>query len=83
MPRVSNTFEDYIALISRVFGPYWKLRTEFFYIDLWPKRDLEKNEDPQFTVRTEKSEANKMFIIWLLPVWETENKCRTHDLTDI
>ena len=30
-----------------------------------------------------KNEANKMFIIWLLPVWETRNKCRTHDLTVI
>ena len=30
-----------------------------------------------------KSEANKMFIIWLLPVWGTGNKCRTHDLTVI
>ena len=28
-----------------------------------------------------KNEANKMFIIWLLPVWGTGNKCRTHDLT--
>ena len=24
-----------------------------------------------------------MFIIWLLPVWGTRNKCRTHDLTVI
>ena len=24
-----------------------------------------------------KNEANKMFIMWLLPVWETGNKCRT------
>ena len=24
-----------------------------------------------------------MFIIWLLPVWGTGNKCRTHDLTVI
>ena len=31
----------------------------------------------------EKNEANKMFIIWLLPVWGTGNKCRTHDLTVI
>ena len=30
-----------------------------------------------------KNEANKMFIIWLLPVWGTGNKCRTHDLTVI
>ena len=28
-----------------------------------------------------KNEANKMFIIWLLPVWGTGNKCRTRDLT--
>ena len=30
-----------------------------------------------------KKEANKMFIIWLLPVWGTGNKCRTRDLTII
>ena len=30
-----------------------------------------------------KNEANKMFIIWLLPVCETGNKCRTYDLTVI
>ena len=29
----------YIRLISRVFDPYCKLRTEFFSIDLWPKRE--------------------------------------------
>ena len=29
----------YIPLISRVFGPYCKLRTEFFSVDLWPKRE--------------------------------------------
>ena len=30
-----------------------------------------------------KNEANKMFIIWLLSVWGTGNKCRTRDLTII
>ena len=30
-----------------------------------------------------KNEANKMFIMWLLPVWGTGNKCRTRDLTII
>ena len=30
---------DYIPLISRVFGPYRKLRTEFFSSDLWPQRE--------------------------------------------
>ena len=30
-----------------------------------------------------KDEANKMFIIWLLPVWVTANKCKTRDLTVI
>ena len=29
------------------------------------------------------NEANKMFIIWLLPVWGTGNNCRTRDLTVI
>ena len=38
---LSNLFaiSDYIPLISRVFGPYCKLRTEFFPSDLWPKRE--------------------------------------------
>ena len=65
----------YILLISRVFGPYCKLRTEFFSIDLWPKRVIYSAD--------RKNEANKMFIIWLLPVWGTGNKCRTRDLTII
>ena len=30
-----------------------------------------------------KNEADKMFIIWLLPVSGTGNKCRTRDLTNI
>ena len=34
-----TTKNGYIPLISRVFGPYCKLRTEFFSIDLWPKRE--------------------------------------------
>ena len=29
----------YIYLTNRVRGPYFKLRTEFFPIDLWPKRE--------------------------------------------
>ena len=29
----------YKPLISRVFGPYCKLRIEFFPVDLWPKRE--------------------------------------------
>ena len=30
-----------------------------------------------------KNEANKMFIIWLLRVWGTGNKCRTSDLSHL
>ena len=28
-----------IPLTNRVRGPYCKLRTEFFPVDLWPKRE--------------------------------------------
>ena len=35
--REAGAREKDIPLISRVFGPYCKLRTEFFSIDLWPK----------------------------------------------
>ena len=31
-----------ISLISRVFGPYCKLRTEFFSVNLWPKSEMLK-----------------------------------------
>ena len=46
----------------------------------------------EFSVRTvnyviystdRKKSANKMFIVWLLPVWGTGNKCRTRDVTVI
>ena len=29
----------YIPLTNRVRGPYCKLRTKFFPVDLWPKRE--------------------------------------------
>jgi len=32
-------FSSYIPLNNRIRGPYCKLRTEFFPIDLWPKRE--------------------------------------------
>ena len=31
--------KKYIPLINRVRGPYCKIRTEFFPVDLWPKRE--------------------------------------------
>ena len=31
--------KKYIPLTNRVRGPYRKLRTEFFLLDLWPKRE--------------------------------------------
>ena len=37
-------------------------------------KSMGKNE-----ANKKKNEANKMFIIWLLPVWGTGNKCRTHN----
>ena len=36
---MNSAFVRYIPLMSRVFGPYCKLGTEFFSIDLWPKRE--------------------------------------------
>ena len=59
----------------------------FFSVDLWPKRaghkSIEKKRGSIIYSTDRKNEANKMFIIWLLPVWETGNKCRTRDLTVI
>ena len=52
---------SHISLISRVFGPYCKLRTEFFLIDGKKRGSVIYSTD-------RKNEANKMFIIWLLPV---------------
>ena len=60
----------YIPLISRVFGPYCKLRKK-------------KKRGSVIYSTKRKDEANKMFIIWLLPVWGTGNKYRTRDLTII
>ena len=54
----------------------------FFSVDLWPKRFDGKNSVRNLQYGP-KNEANKMFIIWLLPVLGTGNKCRTHDLTVI
>ena len=34
-----NRSDEEIPLTNRVRGPYWKLRTEFFPFDLWPKRE--------------------------------------------
>ena len=77
----SNT---YIPLISPVFGPYCKLRTEFFSTDLWPKRENRWKKQGSIIYSTDqKNEANKMFITRLLPIWGTGNKCRTRDLTGI
>ena len=43
---LSSKTEVYIPLISRVFGPYCKLRNEFFSIDFALGPSMEKNEDP-------------------------------------
>ena len=46
------------------------------------KIDGKKTRIRTFNYSTDrKKTANEMFIIWLLPVWETGNKCRTYDLT--
>ena len=71
----------YIPLISRVFGPYCKLRTEFFPSIYGPRGSRLGHKSIVIYSTDRKNEANKMFIIWLLPVWGTGNKCRTHDLT--
>ena len=80
--RNNDTKCHYIPLISRVFGPYCKLRTGFFPSIYGPSASTEKNSVRNLQYGP-KNEANKMFIIWLLPVWGTGNKCRTHDLTVI
>jgi len=38
--------QKYVTLTNRVRGPYCKLRTGFYHIDLWPKREGVKDEDP-------------------------------------
>ena len=68
--KVKKT-SKYIPLISRVFGSYCKLRILVFF-----HRSLIYCTD-------RKNEANKMFIIWLLQVSGTGNRCRTRDLTII
>ena len=72
----------YIPLISRVFGPYCKLRTEFFPSIYGPSakraghKSMEKKRGSVIYSTDRKNEANKMFIIWRLPVWGTGNKTR-------
>ena len=66
------TSVKYIPLISRVWGPYGKLWTEFFPSFYGPsaKRAGHENKEGKkqgsITCRTDRAnEANKMFIIWL------------------
>ena len=59
-------------LTNGVRGPYCKLRTEFFPIDLWPKRKvrgpyIEGNKRGLVTYSTDReNEVSKIFIISLL-----------------
>ena len=46
-------------------------------------KSMEKKRGSVIYSTDRRNEANKMFIIWLLPVSGTGNKCRTHDLTVI
>ena len=62
----------YIPLISRVFGPYCKLRTA----SRLGHKLMEKKRGSVIYSTDRKNEANKMFIIWRLPVWGTGNKTR-------
>ena len=48
----SQAWKKLIPLIGRVFGPYCKLRIEFFSIDLWPASRIRNLQ--WFTVRNEK-----------------------------
>ena len=69
------TFVAKVAKINKNNRIYASLRA--WAINRWKKRgSVIYNMD-------RKNEANKMFIMWLLPVWGTGNKCRTHDLTVI
>ena len=75
-----------MPLISLVFSVrIVNYGSSFCSIDLWPKREKidGKKRGSAIYNTDQKNEANKMFIIWLLPVSETGNKCRTRDLTVI
>ena len=91
IPQIDDLYKrhQFIPLISRVFGSHCKLRTEFFPSIYGPRasrlgnKSMEKKRGSVIYSADRKNEANKMFMIWLLPVWGTGNKCRTHDLTVI
>ena len=55
---------------------------EKFY-DQFVQFSMEKKRGSVIYSTHRKNEANKMFIIWLLPDSGTGNKCRTRDLTNI
>ena len=52
-----------------------------FFPSIYGPKSMEKKRGSVINSTDRKDEANKMFIIWLLPVWATGNKSRTHDLT--
>ena len=65
---------EYIPLTYRVRGPYCKLRTKFFPVDLWPKREArgpeingKKRGFVTYSMDLE-NEVSKIFIIslWLI-----------------
>ena len=60
------------------YGPSFSPRLSAWAINRWKKK---RGSIIYSTDR--KNEANKMFIICLLPVLGTGNKCRTRDLTGV
>ena len=72
-----DDYDDYwaflvnIPLTNQVRGPYCKLRTEFFPVDLWPKREARRpwingKKRGSVTYSTDReNEVSKIFIISL------------------
>ena len=74
--------EDIYLLLAEFSVRTVNYGSSFFSIDLWPKRERAwainrwKKRGSVIYSTDRKNEANKMFIIWLLSVWATENKCK-------
>ena len=70
-----------------VLGAYCKLQTQYFSINFrskhkaWHHKFLEKNKDPQFTVRIEKTRLIRCLLYGFL-FGRIGNKCRSRDLTN-
>ena len=66
---------DYITLANRVLGPYCKLRTEFFPVDLLPKREAinQRKKRGSVTYSTDReNEVSKIFFTSLKLIGRAE-----------